>query len=52
MNTETKKRGRGRWIYPLLLALPFLAAIAFGLIRYGADLLDVINVMIKTAVIS
>ena len=37
---------------PLLLALPFLAAIAFAMIRFGPRLLDIINVVIKGTVVS
>ena len=36
---------------PLLLALPFLAAIAFAALRFGPRLLEMINVVIKGAVV-
>ena len=36
---------------PLLLALPFLAAIAFAAVRFGPRLLEMINVAIKGAVV-
>lgn len=36
---------------PLLLALPFLAAIAFAALRFGPRLLEMINVAIKGAVV-
>ena len=36
----------------LLFALPFLAAIAFAVIRFGPRLLEIINVAIKGAVVS
>ncbi len=52
MSTERKTGGRGRWALPLLLALPFLAAIAFAAIRFGPRLLELINVAIKGAVVS
>ena len=52
MNTETKKRGKGGWALPLLLALPFLAVIAFAAVRFGPQLVQLINVLIKTAVVS
>ena len=52
MSTEKKKHSGARWLYPLLLALPFLAVIAFVLIRYWPLILDVINVMIKAVVVS
>ena len=52
MSTERKKRRKGKWLIPLLLALPFLAAIAFAAIRFGPRLLEVINVAIKGAVLS
>ena len=37
---------------PLLLALPFLAVIAFAAIRFGPRLLEIINVAIKGVVVS
>ena len=52
MSTEQKNRGKGRWALPLLLALPFLAAVAFVAFRFGPLLLDIINVAIKGAVVS
>jgi hypothetical protein len=52
VSTETKNRGKAGWIFPLLLALPFLAAIALVLSRYGTDLLNLINVMIKAVVVA
>ena len=51
MNTDAKT-GKARWVFPLLLALPFLALIALALIRYGTPLLNLINVIIKAAVVS
>ena len=52
VSTETKSRGKGRWLFPLLIALPFLAVITLILIRYGTSLLNMINVLIKTLVTS
>jgi len=52
VSTERKNRGKGRWLLPLLFALPFLAAIAFAVIRFGPRLLEIINVAIKGAVVS
>ena len=52
VSTERKKRRAGRWLVPLLLALPFLAAIAFAAIRFGPRLIEIINVAIKGAVVS
>ncbi len=37
---------------PLLLALPFLAAVVFAAIRFGPRLLEMINIAIKGAVVS
>ena len=37
---------------PLLLALPFLAAIAFAALRFGPRLIEIINVAIKGTVVS
>ena len=52
MSTEAKKRGKGKWALPLLLALPFLALIAFAAVRFGPRLLQLINVAIKAVVVS
>ena len=52
VSTEQKTRGKGRWALPVLLALPFLAAVAFVAFRFGPLLLDIINVAIKGAVVS
>ena len=37
---------------PLLLALPFLAVIAFAAVRFGPRLIEIINVAIKGVVVS
>ncbi|MBR2660975.1 MAG: hypothetical protein IKE15_06180 [Clostridia bacterium] len=52
MSTERKKRRACKWLIPLLLALPFLAAVAFAAIRFGPRLIEIINVAIKGAVLS
>ena len=52
VSTEPTNPGKRRWIYPLLIALPFLAVIALALIRFGTPLLNIINVLIKAAVVS
>ena len=52
MNTEEKKRGAVRWFLPLLLALPFLALIAFAVYRFGPKVIQLINVAIKAVVVS
>ena len=52
VSTDAKKHGKARWALPLLLALPFLAAIAFAVVRFGPSLLEIINVAIKGAVVS
>ena len=52
MSTEPKKHGRTGRALPLLLALPFLAVIAFAAVRFGPSLIRMINVMIKAAVVS
>ena len=51
MSTETKKSGKGRWLLPLLLAMPFLAVIAFAALRFGPKVLQLINVAIKAVVV-
>ena len=52
MNTEKKNGGKGRWALPLLLALPFLALIAFAAVRFGPRVMELINVAIKAVVVS
>ena len=37
---------------PLLLALPFLAVIAFAAVRFGPVLIELINIAIKGTVVS
>jgi hypothetical protein len=36
---------------PFLLALPFLAALIYGLIRFGPDLLMLFSVTVKALVV-
>ena len=52
VSTEQKNHGKGKWLLPMLFALPFLAAIAFAVIRFGPRLIEIINVAIKGAVVS
>ena len=52
MSTERKKTGKGVWFMPLLLALPFLAAIVFAAVRFGPAVLRYVNVLIKAAVVA
>ena len=52
VSTEAKKRGKGRWALPLLLALPFLAALIFAAVRFGPILLQLIIAAIKGMVVS
>ena len=54
MSTEHKRRSRPRpfWQGPLLLALPFAAALIFAAARWGTLLKNLIHVAIKMAVIS
>ena len=51
MSTDQKTRGKGRWLAPVLLSLPFLAAIAFAAVKIGPQLLELINVAIKGTVV-
>ena len=37
---------------PLVLALPFLAVIAFAAVRFGPRIMELINVAIKAVVVS
>ncbi|MBR6443390.1 MAG: hypothetical protein IKS46_06865 [Clostridia bacterium] len=52
MSTDAKKRGRRRWALPLLLALPFLAALIFAAVRFGPILLQLTSAAIKGTVVS
>lgn len=52
MSTERTNSRKGRWVLPLLLALPFLAVIAFAAVRFGPRIVELINVAIKGAVVS
>ncbi len=51
VSTDQKTRGKSRWLTPALLALPFLAAIAFAAVKIGPQLLELINVAIKGTVV-
>ena len=51
MNTEHKSGHKRLWLGPVLLALPFLAAIAFAAVKIGPQLLELINVAIKGTVV-
>ena len=51
MSTDQKTRGKSRGRTPALLALPFLAAIAFAAVKIGPQLLELINVAIKGTVV-
>jgi len=53
MMRNAGKRGAGAgWIYPLLFALPFAAAVLFATVKWGKTIKDMIHVLIKLAVIS
>ncbi len=56
MSTEKKRREEAKhrflWQGPILLALPFMAALIFAAARWGKLLKDLIHVVIKMAVIS
>ena len=52
MSTEKKNGEKGRWLLPLLMALPFLAMIAFAAYQFGPMLLRAVNVLIKAVVLS
>jgi len=41
-----------KWLLPLLLALPFLAALAAAAVWLGPELLRAVNVAIKAVVVS
>jgi len=53
---STERRVRRRkgisWLGPVLLALPFICAVAFAVWRWGGLLKNLVHVAIKMAVIS
>ena len=51
MSTEQKVPGKRIWFYPLLLALPFLAGIAFAVLRFGPKIMRLISAAVKMAVV-
>lgn len=51
MSIKEKKRGRGVWLMPVLLAIPFLAVMAWLTIRFGPDLLRILSAAVKTVVV-
>ena len=52
MSTEQKAPGRGAWLLPLLIALPFLAAMGFAVYRFGPLLGQLIRIAVRTVVVS
>ena len=52
VSTERKKRGAARWLMPLLLALPFLGAAAFAVIRFGPVITKLLSAAVKLVVVS
>ncbi len=52
VSTENKTGKKKSWLPPLLLALPYLAAVLYAAYRLGPTLLRVISVVIKGAVVS
>ncbi len=46
----TAKRGKGIYLMPLLVSIPFLAGMAFALIRYWPTAHKLISILIKLAV--
>jgi len=49
---STEKKDGRRWLIPVALALPFLAALVFAALRWGPTLRDLLHVAIKMVVIS
>ncbi len=52
MNTERNVPGKKIWLMPLLLALPFLALLAFAAFRFGPALLRLISAAVKLVVVA
>lgn len=51
MNIERKTPGKGIWFIPLLLAIPFLAAMIFASLRFGPLIMKLLSAAVKTAVV-
>lgn len=51
MNTENNRPGKGIWLAPVLLALPFLAAMTFAAVRFGPTIVKLINAAVKAMVV-
>ena len=52
VNTEKRKNpGVGLYLLPLVMALPFLAAIAFAALRFGPTIMQLLNAAVKAAVV-
>jgi hypothetical protein len=43
--------GNGMWLLPVLLAIPFAAAMIFAAMKYGGQVQNLIHVAIKLVVI-
>ena len=52
MNTEIKAPGKKIWLLPLVLALPFLGAAAFAVIRFGPVITKLLSAAVKLVVVS
>ena len=51
MNTERREKGRGIWLMPVLLALPFAAVMIWCAYRFGPDLMKLISAAVKAMVV-
>jgi len=51
VNTDHSVRGKKTWLLPLLLAVPFLAVIAFGAVRFGPVLTQILSAAVKAVVV-
>ena len=52
VNTEIKAPGKKIWLLPLVLALPFLGAAAFAVIRFGPVITKLLSAAVKLVVVS
>ena len=61
MSTENRKPGSGEkgtgapgkgvWLLPVVLALPFLAGMIFAALRFGPQILKLISAAVKATVV-
>lgn len=49
---DRKRAGAWKWLMPLIIALPILAAAVPAVRHWGPTLKDLLNILVKVAVVS